>query len=327
MAQKPRQPRTNRYKKQNGKGATALAVFLVLVLLLLVGGYYFFAWQQKQTPVVVLQKPQPVTVAPTQPPAPPNGIPPVKEPGTAWEHYTEDTRHDTPSPAVQPVRPTGGAELAIIIDDMGSSLQEVRSLAAIGVPLTFSVIPGLRYDREVAAYAAEQGDEVMLHLPMQSKEYPRRRLESNGLLLSYDDMQLKALIEGYFERVPQAVGANNHTGSAFTEDEGRMRTVLSLLKRKGLFFVDSVTTPATVGPRLSSELRIRSARRDVFLDNEQDDTYIRGQLNTAVARARKNGRAIAICHPHPATIATLAKVLPELRQQGVTLVFASKLVR
>lgn len=332
MAQKPYKPRTNRYKKQNGKGATALAVFVVLVLTILVGGYYFFAWQQKQEPVVRLQQQAPLVTAPVLPPP---SVPPVsdvpasiKEPGPDWEHYTDDTpRQPLAVPNTVQPRADGKAELAIIVDDMGSSLQEVRSLTAIGVPITLAVIPGLRHDREVASLAAGQGAEVMLHIPMQSKEYPRRRLESNGLLLSYDQEKLQELLEGYFEQVPQAKGANNHMGSAFTENEGRMRSVLSRLKRKGLFFVDSVTTPATAGPRLAAELRVKSARRDVFLDNEQNEAYIRGQLNTAVTRARKTGRAIAICHPHPITIATLTKVLPTLQQQGITLVYASQLVR
>jgi polysaccharide deacetylase 2 family uncharacterized protein YibQ len=72
---------------------------------------------------------------------------------------------------------------------------------------------------------------------------------------------------------------------------------------------------------------MRGGRRDVFLDNEQNEAYIRGQLAKAVARARKWGQAIAICHPHPATIAALSKALPHLQQQGITLVSASRLVR
>lgn len=91
--------------------------------------------------------------------------------------------------------------------------------------------------------------------------------------------------------------------------------------------MDSVTTPASVGARLAAELGMKSARRDVFLDNEQQEAYILNQLNTAVSRARKTGRAIAICHPHPVTIATLAKALPSLQRQGITLVHASQLVR
>ena len=76
MAQKPHKPRTNRYKNENGKGATALAVFVVLVLTILVGGYYFFAWQQKQEPVVRLQQQAPLVTAPVLPSPP---VPPVSD--------------------------------------------------------------------------------------------------------------------------------------------------------------------------------------------------------------------------------------------------------
>jgi polysaccharide deacetylase 2 family uncharacterized protein YibQ len=127
--------------------------------------------------------------------------------------------------------------------------------------------------------------------------------------------------------IPKAIGANNHMGSEFTEHEDKMRLVLGTLKARGLFFIDSVTSPASTGLRLAHEMGIRSGRRDVFLDNEQNETYIRGQLEQAVRLARKRGAGIAICHPHSATIKTLAALLPGLEKRGITLVPASRLVR
>lgn len=217
--------------------------------------------------------------------------------------------------------------LAIVIDDMGSSVSEARSLAAIGVPLTFSIIPGLQKYREVASFATASGIETMIHMPMQSKGWPGRRLESNGLLVSMEDGELRERVAGYMRDLPGAVGANNHTGSEFTEHPDKMRIVLETLKGKNLFFVDSVTTPQSTGIRLARELGIKSGRRNVFLDNEQQRGYILGQLNQAVRLAKKNGYAIAICHPHPATISALASALPGLEDRGITLVLASKLVR
>jgi polysaccharide deacetylase 2 family uncharacterized protein YibQ len=228
-------------------------------------------------------------------------------------------------PQIQPG--AGSGQLAIIIDDMGANLHEARSLAGIGVPLTFSIIPGLQHDREVAAFAASSGIEIMIHIPMQSKGWPERRLEANGLLVSMADSEIVERLEGFVHTLPNAIGANNHMGSEFTENEAKMRVVLGTLKGRGLFFVDSVTSPKTVGVRLAKELGMKSGRRNVFLDNEQDGTYILGQLNQAVRLARKTGAAIAICHPHPATIRTLAAALPGLVKQGITLVPVSRLVR
>lgn len=221
----------------------------------------------------------------------------------------------------------GTGQLAIIIDDMGANMQQARALAGIGVPLTFSIIPGLNNYKEVAAFAASGGVEIMIHIPMQSKGWPERRLEANGLLVSMADTDIVEHLDGFMRTIPKAVGANNHMGSEFTEHEDKMRVVLERLKGKGLFFVDSVTSPKTVGIRLAQELGMKTGRRNVFLDNEQDGIYILGQLNQAVRMAKKTGAAIAICHPHPATIQTLAAALPGLEKQGITLVPASRLVK
>jgi len=223
----------------------------------------------------------------------------------------------------------GGAQgrLALIIDDMGSNLQQARDLAGIGLPMTFSIIPGLRCDRDVAGFAARSHIETMIHIPMQPKGWPQRRLEANGLLLSMDGAAIREHLSDYEHRIPTAIGVNNHMGSEFTEHEDKMRVVLEMLKGREMFFIDSVTTPRTVGQRLARGMGVKTGKRDVFLDNEQNSAYIRGQLAQAVRLAKKRGSAIAICHPHPATIATLTEALPTLAGQGITLVPVSQLVR
>lgn len=161
---------------------------------------------------------------------------------------------------------------------------------------------------------------------MQSKGWPERRLEANGLLVAMGTVELQERVAGFLQRFPGAMGANNHMGSEFTEHEQQMEVVLQLLKSKNMFFIDSVTSPESAGLKVAHRLGIKSARRTVFLDNEQERNYILGQLKQAVRLARKNGTAIAICHPHSATIAALAASLPELAGQGVSLVRASQLV-
>jgi polysaccharide deacetylase 2 family uncharacterized protein YibQ len=226
-----------------------------------------------------------------------------------------------------PIKSDGSAQLAIIIDDMGSSLVEARSLAAIKVPITFAIIPGLKVDSEVASFAASQHIETMIHMPMQSKGWPARRLEANGLLVGMATDELQERMNGYIKRIPNAIGANNHMGSEFTEQEEKMTAVMQILKKNGLFFIDSVTSSASVGGKVAGRLGVKTARRNVFLDNEQERGYIMGQLEQAVRQARKNGTAIAICHPHHETIAALAAALPGLEKQGITLVPASRLVK
>jgi polysaccharide deacetylase 2 family uncharacterized protein YibQ len=322
-------------RKTNNKkpGGSRYAALAILTLLILVVGVYVFVTPKKlaETPVsgTTPKAPPPIKaphqIQPQKPVPQASVITPAEQQKPEKYGPPEAT---TPEEKPLPVsRPKGAGLLAIVIDDMGTTLQEARFLAGIGVPLTFSIIPGLRNYREVAAFASSSGIEIMIHIPMQSKGWPERRLESNGLLISMADSDLIKRVEGFVENLPKAVGANNHTGSEFTEHEDKMRAVLETLKGRGLFYIDSVTSPKTVGVRLAKELGLKSGRRQVFLDNEQDETYILGQLNQAVRLAKRTGSAIAICHPHPATIKTLIAALPGLEKQGITFVPASRLVK
>jgi polysaccharide deacetylase 2 family uncharacterized protein YibQ len=323
----------NRNKSRNQSSGSRVAALVIAVLILgVIAGYFLFSPSKKTD--VTTQKPdlsrvKPVTPATTTPIQKSVGIaePTAVSPPTEKEEKASPPKTSTPEADKPGVAAGTSARLAIIIDDMGNSMSEARSLAAIKVPLTFSIIPGLRVDKEVAAYAGSRDIETMIHIPMQSKGWPSRRLEANGLLVSMDADDLQKRVSGFVQQFPGAVGVNNHMGSEFTEQEEKMTPVLQILKKNNLFFIDSVTSPESVGLRVAQRMGIRSARRNVFLDNEQERSYILGQLNQAVRLARKNGAAIAICHPHPATIATLAAALPELATQGVRFVPASQLVK
>lgn len=115
-------------------------------------------------------------------------------------------------------------------------------------------------------------------------------------------------------------------GSKFTEDPELMRIVLEDINRRGLFFLDSRTTPKTVGFKVAQEIGIQTGQRDVFLDNERDVSKIKARIAELIDISHRNGAAIGIGHPHPETIQALREVLPSLRQNGVELVPVSSLL-
>ena len=227
---------------------------------------------------------------------------------------------------VQPPHHLSGT-LAIIVDDMGSSLSEARELLSINIPITFAIIPGLAKVTSVAEAAASAGRDVIVHLPMESQEYPKRRLEANGLLVIHSEDEITARTNELVNAVPHAIGANSHMGSRFTEQEEKMQPVLKVLKGRGLFFIDSLTTPRSKGTAVAERLGVKTAVRNVFLDNQQDVAAIKKQLYSAAEMSRRKGGVIAICHPHPATIAALKEGMPELQRAGITFVSAGELVR
>ena len=218
------------------------------------------------------------------------------------------------------------ARLAIIIDDLGYDRTAADALLSLGFPITVSVLPHLPLSAEVAEEAYRRGDEVMLHLPMQS-ESETAKTEEVELRVGMNAQQVDLALEGMLETVPHAVGVNNHQGSRATADPKLMSELMPDLRRRGLFFVDSRTLASTVAYDTAERLGVRAASRKVFLDDSARPEVILKQLELAARDAERDGSAIAIGHPKPDTIAALAQGLPRLESQGIHLVFVSELVQ
>jgi polysaccharide deacetylase 2 family uncharacterized protein YibQ len=217
------------------------------------------------------------------------------------------------------------ARLAIIIDDLGNDRAAAEAVFALGYPLTISVLPNHEHSVEIAKDAHRRGFQVMLHLPMQSvaNETP----EAQELHPGMSAPELAALLDQFLQNVPDAAGVNNHQGSQATADAALMDELMPVLRDRHLFYVDSRTTTATVAYDTAQDFGVRSAFRNVpFLDDVPEVAAVRKQLELALRGAREKGDAVAIGHPHPATLQALREVLPRAQEQGVRLVLASELV-
>ncbi len=238
-----------------------------------------------------------------------------------------------PSPAVAAIRtPAAKAgprgEVALIMDDMGSSLETLNELIALGRPITISVLPYSAYAAETARTAHEKGLEVLLHLPLESINNHEAMANTEGMILTMmTPPAIVASFESSYDRVPFAAGTNNHMGSRFTADREMMRTILRPIKERGLFFVDSRTTAQTVALEEARKMGIPATQRDVFLDADEDRGRIKGRLIELLQKARKKGRAVGICHPFPETLAVLKSSLFLVDSYNLVLVPVSKLVR
>jgi hypothetical protein len=218
--------------------------------------------------------------------------------------------------------PTG--QLALVIDDLGRSIDEIAALDALGVPLSYSVLP---YESETAAVVARlraEHREVLCHLPMQPVN---GNDPGPGALREGMDLDaLAAATTRALAQVPGAVGANNHMGSELTTDRAAMGTVLDVLQRHGLFFLDSRTSAGSVGFTLARSLGLPAAERDVFLDDDPDPAVIRREFARFLARSKERGAAIAIAHPRPTTLEVLRDELPKAKADGFTFVPVSFLL-
>ena len=179
--------------------------------------------------------------------------------------------------------------------------------------------------REQAKAARAHGQELMLHLPME----PSGRADPgpNALLVSLTDTELKQRVTTALDSFDGYVGVNNHMGSRFTAFKPGMETVLRQFKARGLLFLDSRTTAQTVGDQLAQELGVPSVARNVFLDDDESLDAVRRKLAETEAVARRQGFAVAIGHPHEATLQALAEWLPGVAGKGFALAPFSAVLR
>lgn len=220
--------------------------------------------------------------------------------------------------------PGAPGKLAIIIDDCGYSTAALNTLAQIDCPLTFSVIPYLPASNTAISKANASGKQIMVHLPMQSAS--GASAEKITIMTTMSDAEIQRITRNAINAIPGAVGLNNHQGSKATADVRVMRAVMSVIAADGLFYVDSMTNPATVGCDVAREFSVATSENEIFLDNSDSVSYIKGRIAKAMDMAR-NKTIIAIGHARPNTARALSEMAEEIQQSGIQLIFASQAVR
>jgi uncharacterized protein len=222
-------------------------------------------------------------------------------------------------PKVIDKKPISKPRLAIIIDDVTHQSQ-VNKIVKLGYKTTISAMPPTPSHPD-SAKIVQNLPFYMIHFPLEAQNFHKEEKNTLHTNDSYEKIEKRvAQIRKWY---PKAKFTNNHTGSKFTENQEAMEKLFKALNKYNFTFVDSRTTGKSVAKKVALEYNMPYIVRNVFLDNEQDFDYIQNQLKKAVAIAKKNGFAIAICHPHPITLETLKKSKNLL--DGIELIYLNQL--
>ena len=211
-------------------------------------------------------------------------------------------------------------KIAIVIDDLGGENKISQELLRWDLPVTFSILPFTPYSKTLAGEAHRKGREIILHLPMEPRGYPQVRPGEGVLLEEMDETNLLRQLSKDIEAVPYINGVSNHMGSRLMEDPEKIKIVLSELKRRGLFFLDSRTTPQTIGLQVAQSVGLKAMERSIFIDNSSAEEDIKKQLERLIQISLSKGKAIGIGHPHPSTIKSLKEMIPKMKEMGIELV-------
>lgn len=191
--------------------------------------------------------------------------------------------------------------------------------------MTCAILPGTPHGKFLAEKAHQAGKEVMLHLPLQAADMSKQ-LGPGGIELDTGQRALVDSLAASLASVPHVQGVNNHMGSLLTMHPGHMGWLMQELRKRGLYFVDSYTTPRSIALTMAREFGVPAVRRHVFLDRNPAIAAIELEFERLKAHAQRHGLAVAIGHPTDATLSVLERHLPGLQQQGYRLLSAGEIV-
>ena len=217
--------------------------------------------------------------------------------------------------------------IVLVIDDFGYRNDNISDgFLNLSIPITCAIIPGHTASKKFAEKAVSYGKEVIIHMPMESENYSPGEDEYKLLTSMTSELLENKLIQA-FESLPEAIGMNNHQGSKATSDSKTMTVLASVLKDRGKYFIDSRTSSLTIGEKTMTSFGVPTARRNIFLDNNNDLDRIEEQMKKLANSAKKNGVAVGLGHARKNTLSVIEKVVPDLLDKGFVFQFASQVVK
>jgi polysaccharide deacetylase 2 family uncharacterized protein YibQ len=215
-------------------------------------------------------------------------------------------------------RPT----VAIVIDDVGNTLDPLPLWTAIDAPLSFSVMPYPPLSRDLALKIRQSGYLVIMHIPTQNAP-PNSFAGTGQLAVGMSRATVFSELDKDFTAVPVASGINNHQGGLGCDDPSLMTYEVEWAKQKGFFVVDSESSANSQVSPACRALGLPQRKNEVFIDHQNEPDYIRGAMRQLADLARKNGTAIGICHWHrPNTPTVVGEMMVQLRNEGIHFAFA-----
>ena len=215
---------------------------------------------------------------------------------------------------------------AVVIDDLGYNLENLDLIFKLDVPITLSILPNLAYSERIALEAGRRNYQTILHLPL-GPHQEGSPIEKDTIFCNMTEEEVLERLDKAMSSVPDIAGLSNHMGSKATEDERLMGIIFDRMKRLDLFFQDNLVSPGSVCQRLAVEKGVRFVHRSVFLDNESDPEYIKGQIQQLADKALRTRWAVGVGHDRTQTLQVLKEMIPELKKKGIKFVFLSELAK
>jgi uncharacterized protein len=237
-------------------------------------------------------------------------LPKISEDGRqAWKVYARPFEDGDKRPRI-----------AIVITDLGlSSAATETAIQRLPGAVTLAFAPYGPRIPDLVEQARAAGHETLMVAPSEPPDFPRNDPGPYTLLASLSTADNLDRLETVLSRVPGYVGVLTTNQGRFFANEEALQPVLTLLRRRGLLYVDGRGAPRSVAQQLAAAVGLPRAYGNRFLDAEASRGAIDNRLAELERIARESGIAIGIGQPYPVTIERVAQWAETLEQKGLAL--------
>jgi len=216
--------------------------------------------------------------------------------------------------------------IVVILKGLGLSASTTKLAMDLPASVNFGLSPYSSSIEDWAKTAKEQGREIILNLPMETKDY---RLNDPGpyALLTQSSKEdnitrlnmLLGLVKGY-----EAVYSERE--EIFTHTLSSSMPILKELKKKRKYMLFGGGYADFSLVQMANELDYPLLVNDFVLDDDISIDTINKKFKKIEETATEKGYVVVMAHPYPITIRMLDRWLPEVEERGYNIAPVSLLL-
>ncbi|HJV41012.1 divergent polysaccharide deacetylase family protein [Caulobacter sp.] len=219
----------------------------------------------------------------------------------------------------RPFTPNGRPKVSIVIGGLGLNPQTTRAaIETLPGEVTLSFAPYAEGLQGWIDLARAHGHEVLLETPMEPADYPANDPGPYTLIAANRPEDTVRKLEWLMSRATGYFGLSNYLGARFVDNDQAMATFNTVLKARGLAFVDDGLAARRAGP-------IPRVSADRVIDDELSASAIDAQLGALENGATARGQSLGSGFAYPVTINQVRVWSAGLQARGLQLAPASAL--
>lgn len=219
------------------------------------------------------------------------------------------------------------AKMAILVEDFGFKADETTvAFLSFPEPISVSVVSSRRLSTWTAQIANEYKKEILIMLPMEPLPKSFSRYDGTQIKIHYPEEKIKTIIKDAAEAIPSFAGFCNFYGKRVLEDSRVMKIIFKEIQKHHGYFIITSESKKSIAESMAEKTRLPYQKIDFTINSDNSAKLIGDSLRYCAVLAHKTGKVLVRGRASASFISALQNTLPQLKQNGIQLVYVSEIL-